>query len=259
MPIRWLCLRLTLPGTRHFAILHGTGGRVDATRPRVWLLIELELRFENLVTRRSRWLPTSRSWVSRWPLRSGQWPKNGQNATSPITSYLSKLEPRFKDQNVPYVLGNTMRCILDPYGSFGGGGWKFNKIFFFVKAGISLWCILWPQWPHFDIYEWQMAVKFRISAPNYPSGHKNLKMTYDVLKGRPRKGHNISVNHGCHIATHIHVHITSKNTEVRKFQALKRYGTQISLDMTLEIKSQVKCHGRYGLKIFREGIKLFKG
>ena len=43
----------------------------------------------------------------------------------------------------------------------------------------------------------------------------------------------------------------------RKFQALKRYGTQISFDMTLEIRSQVKGHSRYGL--FREGVKLFKG
>ena len=48
-------------------------------------------------------------------------------------------------------------------------------------------------------------------------------------------------------------------TEVRKFQALKRHGTQISLDMTLEIKSQVKGHSRYGLDIFREGVKLFNG
>ena len=55
------------------------------------------------------------------------------------------------------------------------------------------------------------------------------------------------------------VHITSKHTEVRKFQALKRYGTQISFDMTLEIRSQVKGHSWYGFKIFREGVKLFKG
>ena len=40
--------------------------------------------------------------------------KNGQNATSPITSYLSKLEPRFKDQNVSYGLRNTMRCLSAP-------------------------------------------------------------------------------------------------------------------------------------------------
>ena len=37
----------------------------------------------------------------------------------------------------------------------------------------------------------------------------------------------------------IHVHTTSINCEVLKFQALKRYGAQISLDMTLEIRSKV--------------------
>ena len=46
-----------------------------------------------------------------------------------------------------------------------------------------------------------------------------------------------------HLSISIPVHITNINAEVRKFQAMKRYGTQISLDMTsmtLEIKSQVK-------------------
>ena len=38
--------------------------------------------------------------------------------------------------------------------------------------------------------------------------------------------------------------ITSINAEVRKLQALKWYGTQISFDMTLEIRSQVKGHSR---------------
>ena len=46
-----------------------------------------------------------------------------------------------------------------------------------------------------------------------------------------------------------------QNIEVRKFQALKRYGTYISLDMPLEIRSQVKSQGRYGLDIFRKVIK----
>ena len=50
-----------------------------------------------------------------------------------------------------------------------------------------------------------------------------------------------------------------KHIEVCKFQALKRYGTQISLNMTLEIRSQFKGHSRYGLEIFREGVKLFIG
>ena len=52
-------------------------------------------------------------------------------------------------------------------------------------------------------------------------------------------------------------HRTSKNTEVRKFQALKRYETQISLGLTLEIRSQVKGHIRYGIEICREGVKEF--
>ena len=132
---------------------------------------------------------------------------------------------------------------------------------------LFLWWILWPQWSHFDTYEWQTDAKFKISAPNYLWGHKNPRndvwrhqrsLTSDDL-GWPRKGHNVSVNHGCHLQTPIHVHSTSINAEFRKFQALKRYRTQISLNVTLEIRSQVKGHSRYGLKIFREYVKLFKG
>ena len=99
-----------------------------------------------------------------------------------------------------------------------------------------------------------------------PWGHKNPKndiwrhqnsLTSDDL-GWPWKGHNVSVNHGCHLATPIHVlvHITSKNTEVRKFQALKRCGTQISLDMTLEIRSQDKGHSRYGHNFIQDRCKI---
>ena len=51
-------------------------------------------------------------------------------------SYLSKLEPRFKDQNVPYGLRNTMRCLLDPYGPFWGS--QFKKIFFRKNDHFSL-------------------------------------------------------------------------------------------------------------------------
>ena len=39
---------------------------------------------------------------------------------------------------------------------------------------------------------------------------------------------------------------------------LKRYGIQISLDMNLEISSQVG-HSRYGFEIFREDVNLFIG
>ena len=58
---------------------------------------------------------------------------------------------------------------------------------------------------------------------------------------------------------HISMSISPAKIPVRKFQAVKRYGTQISLDLTVKISSQVKVHGSYGLKIFREDVKLFKG
>ena len=45
-----------------------------------------------------------------------------------ITSYLSKLEPRFKDQNVSYGLRNTMRCLSVPYEPFLGV--KIKKKYF---------------------------------------------------------------------------------------------------------------------------------
>ena len=43
----------------------------------------------------------------------------------------------------------------------------------------------------------------------------------------------------CSLSTYIS---TGKNAEVRKLQASKRYGTQISLNMTLELTSQVKVY-----------------
>ena len=153
---------------------------------------------------------------------------------------------------------------LGPYEPFCGSEFKKS---FFVKIVIFLLGIFRPQWPYFDTFGWKTDTKFTISAANYPWGHKTHKkgiwghqrsLTSDDL-GWPRKGHSVSANHGYHLPTPIHVHITSRHTEVRKFQALKRYGTQISPDMTPEIRSQVKCHSRYGLKIFREGVKLFNG
>ena len=45
-------------------------------------------------------------------LSSDQWPKNVQNAISPITSFLSKLEPWFKEQNVPYGLLNRIKSEI---------------------------------------------------------------------------------------------------------------------------------------------------
>ena len=103
---------------------------------------------------------------------------------------------------------------------------------------IFLWGILWPRWPYFDTHEWQMDAKFKISAPNYPWGHKNPKnelwrhqrsLTSDDL-GWPRNGHNVSVNHGCHLATPIHVHITSK---IPKFASFRRWnGTERTFRLT---------------------------
>ena len=40
-------MSLTLAGTRHFAILHGTGGGGGCDPPRDWFLSDLELRFKN--------------------------------------------------------------------------------------------------------------------------------------------------------------------------------------------------------------------
>ena len=90
-------LPLTLAGTRHFAILQGTGlMRLPSRLAPEWAMQSSDSKTSVLlVTRRSRWHPSLRSWVNRWPLGSGQWPKIGQNATSPITSYLSKLESLF--------------------------------------------------------------------------------------------------------------------------------------------------------------------
>ena len=42
-----VCNILILAGTRHFAILHGTGGGGVMRPPRDWLLSELELRLKN--------------------------------------------------------------------------------------------------------------------------------------------------------------------------------------------------------------------
>ena len=119
---------LTLAGTRHFVILHGTGGEGGDVTPRDWLLSKLELRFKNqCVACHERKPVTPEFNVLGQPVASEvrSMTKNGQNATSPITSHLSKLEPRFKDQNVPYGLRNIMRYLLDPYRLFKGS--KFKK------------------------------------------------------------------------------------------------------------------------------------
>ena len=99
-----------------------------------------------------------------------------------------------------------------------------------------------------------------------PELTKTWKMKCDVIKGVtsidlgwPQDCHNVSANHENRLASPIPVHITSRNAIVGKLQAWKRYGTQIPLNITLAIKSEVKDHGRYGLETFREDVKLFQG
>ena len=83
---------LTLAVTRHFAILHGTGrGWYDPLAFSSWVRAPIQkpaycfLRHEAVDTR--VYGPRSTGDL----LRSGQWPINDQNESSPITSYLSKL------------------------------------------------------------------------------------------------------------------------------------------------------------------------
>ena len=69
-----------------------------------------------------------------------------KNATSPITSHLSKLEPRFKDQNVPYGLKNTMRCFSVPRNNFGGQKQRILKMYFsleYFMTAMTLFRHIW--------------------------------------------------------------------------------------------------------------------
>ena len=91
--------------------------------PRIWLLSELELRLKNQrIARHETKSLTSEFKVLGQPVTTEvrSMTKKGQNASSPITSYLSKVEPRFKDQNVSYGLRNTMQCLSAPYDRFLG-------------------------------------------------------------------------------------------------------------------------------------------
>ena len=73
------------------------------------------------------------------------------------------------------------RLLIKYYYYFGSS--KLKNIFS-IKIAIFLSGISWPQWPHFNTHEWQTDAKLKMSAPNYPWRHKNLKkMTYDVIKG----------------------------------------------------------------------------
>ena len=96
------------------------GGWCDP--PRVWLLIELELikkparcssRDEAVDTRvqgpgstGDLWGQVNEQKMAKMRLRRL------------LRTYLRKLEPRFIDQNSPYGLKNTMRCLSDPHERF---------------------------------------------------------------------------------------------------------------------------------------------
>ena len=81
--LRAACCILTLAGTRHFAILQGTGGGGVRSTPLAfvsWVSQSSDSKTSVLlVTRRSHWHPSLRSWVNRWPpeVRSmtKNWPK----------------------------------------------------------------------------------------------------------------------------------------------------------------------------------------
>ena len=72
-----------------------------------------------------------------------------KNATSPITSHLSKLEQWFNDQNVPYGLKNTMRCFSAPTNHFRGSKIKNLKYVIFLWGRYFM-----TRWPYFDTCLW---------------------------------------------------------------------------------------------------------
>ena len=196
------------------------------------------------------------SLVNWWPLRSGQWPENGQNTSSPITSYLIKLEPPFKDQNVPCGLKNKMRWLSALWTILGV---KLKKMMKVVTFNLGT---LWPQWSYFDKYAWLKDANPKLAQKITPCGTETWKWHLTSSKVIDFEWPRLASERWQYQCKPLlfprntypcpYVHIISKNTEVRKFQALKRYGTQISLDMTLEISSQVKGHSRYDLKVFME-------
>ena len=147
--------------------------------------------------------------------------------------------------------------LFCPYEPFRGGGVKNKKnifkMYFFFGVFMTPMTLFRHIWMTNGCQIQNQRTKLPLGAQIPEKWHMMSSKVIDL--GWPRKGQNVSVNHGCHLATPSHVHITSKNTELRKFQALKRYGTQISLDMNLEIRSQVKSHSRYGLEIFRNDVK----
>ena len=152
-----------------------------------------------------------------------------------------------------------MRCLSAPLWTIFCGGQIKTNMFFLVKIVMFLWGYIIVPMTLFRHIWMTNRCQIQNQRTKLPLGHKNPKN--DIWRqqrslisadlGWPRKGHNVSVNHGWNLGTLSMSISPSKNVEVRMFQALKWYGTQISLVMTLEIRSQVKGHNRDGLKIFR--------
>ena len=139
-------------------------------------------------------------------------------------------------------------------------------------------------WPDFDTCKWQTDAKIEISASNHRRRHQNSKndmwryrrsFTLDDLSV-PRKGHDIIISvqtmditlrraHPRWRAQHpIDVHITSKKKQqqqkrqVRKLQALKHHGTQISLTWPWkQVTSQTKVMAGTILR-FSGKMQIFK-
>ena len=107
--------------------------------------------------------------------------KNGQNASSPITSYLTKLEPRFKDQNVPYGIRNTMRCLSTPYDPFFFA--KIQESKFPLKLSFFFW-VFYGSSNHLSTHmSGKRIPNSKSTCQITPGGTKTRKMTYDVIKG----------------------------------------------------------------------------
>ena len=101
-----------------------------------------------------------------------------KNATSPITSHLSKLEPRYKDQNVPYGLKNTMRCFSAPTNHFGVKNKKS------LKNNFSLGYFMTPMALFRHIFIWMTnGCRIQNQRTKLPVGTQKSEMTYDVIKG----------------------------------------------------------------------------
>ena len=61
--------------------------------------------------------------------------KNDQNASSPITSYLGKLKPRLKDQNVPHGLNHRPdRGLVQPLLRFFADSEKMIPVNTFTRT-----------------------------------------------------------------------------------------------------------------------------